>query len=137
MQLNKISVRMRHKHSRKCLNFNFFHQVLSYKNHAIDEILKDLLASEQMLSISQSLIRIGGSCEEPELQPYTEQSQRSYKDVIFEKYFYINSKSYFQSFKNLIVNKHLSFFYNIFLNPRCLNHSLNQGFRLAKRDDYF
>ena len=49
--------------------------VLSYKNHAIDEFLVDLVKSERNVS----LIRIGGSCNDPNLNMYLEQNQSSYK----------------------------------------------------------
>ena len=49
--------------------------VLSYKNHAIDEFLVDLVKSEG----SVSLVRIGGSCNDPNLNVYLEQNQNSYK----------------------------------------------------------
>ncbi|KAJ1548253.1 M-phase phosphoprotein 8, partial [Nowakowskiella sp. JEL0078] len=42
--------------------------VLSYKNHAIDEFLKDLLQSTKSLKF----IRIGGGCNEPLLSKYQE-----------------------------------------------------------------
>ncbi|SPR01593.1 unnamed protein product (mitochondrion) [Plasmodiophora brassicae] len=44
--------------------------VLSYKNHAIDEFLCDLVKSEP----SVSMIRIGGGCNEPSLSRYVERS---------------------------------------------------------------
>ena len=50
--------------------------VLSYKNHAIDEFLVDLVNSERNVS----LIRIGGSCNDPNLSMYLEQNQSTYKD---------------------------------------------------------
>ena len=50
--------------------------VLSYKNHAIDEFLVDLVNSERNVS----LIRIGGSCNDPNLNIYLEQNQSTYKD---------------------------------------------------------
>ena len=50
--------------------------VLSYKNHAIDEFLVDLVNSERNVS----LIRIGGSCNDPNLNMYLEQNQSTYKD---------------------------------------------------------
>ena len=49
--------------------------VLSYKNHAIDEFLVDLVKSEG----SVSLIRIAGSCNDPNLKPYLETNQITYK----------------------------------------------------------
>lgn len=52
--------------------------VLSYKNHAIDEFLVDLVTAEKNLQPS-SLIRIGGSCNEQQLNPYLETNQRAYK----------------------------------------------------------
>ncbi|KAG1712489.1 hypothetical protein DVH05_000233 [Phytophthora capsici] len=64
--------------------------VLSYKNHAIDEFLLDLLRSEPTLDHGptrrqsfaryyvnngfKKLIRIGGGCNEPELEPYRERN---------------------------------------------------------------
>ncbi|KAJ3054777.1 hypothetical protein HK097_000821, partial [Rhizophlyctis rosea] len=71
--------------------------VLSYKNHAIDEFLCDLLAAEQSgrFGARPKMIRIGGSCNDPRLQPYTEgtvmrnqqevrQSQQSLEDVHYK-----------------------------------------------------
>ena len=49
--------------------------VLSYKNHAIDEFLVDLVKSEGRVS----LVRIGGSCNDPNLNMYLEQNQHSYR----------------------------------------------------------
>ena len=49
--------------------------VLSYKNHAIDEFLVDLVKSEGNVS----LVRIGGSCNDPNLKPYLETNQIAYK----------------------------------------------------------
>ena len=49
--------------------------VLSYKNHAIDEFLVDLVKSEG----SVSLVRIGGSCNDPNLNMYLEKNQHSYR----------------------------------------------------------
>lgn len=58
--------------------------VLSYKNHAIDEFLLDLVRKEPSMNHSTSqrtpygyspyrpLVRIGGGCNEPELSPYQE-----------------------------------------------------------------
>ncbi|KAI9990974.1 hypothetical protein PInf_018592 [Phytophthora infestans] len=64
--------------------------VLSYKNHAIDEFLLDLLRSEPTLDHTpkrstyfgkyylnngfKKLVRIGGGCSEPELEPYRERN---------------------------------------------------------------
>ncbi|TDH66050.1 hypothetical protein CCR75_007122 [Bremia lactucae] len=66
--------------------------VLSYKNHAIDEFLLDLLRSEPTLNHTSTarngfvvgkyylnngfkkLVRIGGGCSEPELEPYRERN---------------------------------------------------------------
>ncbi|KAG7382936.1 hypothetical protein PHYPSEUDO_004232 [Phytophthora pseudosyringae] len=64
--------------------------VLSYKNHAIDEFLLDLLRSEPSLGHTpknntyygryylnngfKRLVRIGGGCSEPELEPYRERN---------------------------------------------------------------
>jgi len=51
--------------------------VLSYKNHAIDEFLCDLVKAEGTSGVlSRRLIRIGGSCNEPRLLPYSEKSIR-------------------------------------------------------------
>ena len=52
--------------------------VLSYKNHAIDEFLKDLIREE---TGKISLIRIGGSCKDPVLERYAENKQWVYKQV--------------------------------------------------------
>ena len=49
--------------------------MLSYKNHAIDEFLVDLVKSEGNVS----LVRIGGSCNDPNLKPYLETNQIAYK----------------------------------------------------------
>eukprot|EP00474_Spongospora_subterranea_P008580 CRZ09038.1 hypothetical protein [Spongospora subterranea] len=49
--------------------------VLSYKNHAIDEFLVDLVKSDHLTP--RSLIRIGGSCNEPRLMAYSEQANRA------------------------------------------------------------
>ena len=49
--------------------------VLSYKNHAIDEFLVALVKSEGNVS----LVRIGGSCNDPNLKPYLETNQIAYK----------------------------------------------------------
>jgi hypothetical protein len=52
--------------------------VLSYKNHAIDEFLSDLVAVMPRGSLYNKLIRIGGQCKDPRLQPYSErQASRS------------------------------------------------------------
>lgn len=57
--------------------------VLSYKNHAIDEFLLDLVRSEPSMGYGKyphkffgfrQLIRLGGGCNEPELQPFMEKS---------------------------------------------------------------
>lgn len=61
--------------------------VLSYKNHAIDEFLLDLVHAEPKLNHARMrfngrfygntfrrLIRIGGGCSEPELQQYAERN---------------------------------------------------------------
>eukprot|EP01134_Creolimax_fragrantissima_P007208 CFRG7208T1 len=48
--------------------------VLSYKNHAIDEFLVDLISAESTSSLRYSLIRIGGSCNDPRLIPYAERT---------------------------------------------------------------
>ena len=50
--------------------------VLSYKNHAIDEFLKDLIKAE---GPSISLIRIGGVSKDPTLATFAEQNHK--KDV--------------------------------------------------------
>ena len=47
--------------------------VLSYKNHAIDEFLVDLVKTERGLS-SNKMIRIGGQCQDPRLKTYSERS---------------------------------------------------------------
>lgn len=47
--------------------------VLSYKNHAIDEFLVDLVKAEPRLSRNQ-LIRIGGQCKDARLQAFSERS---------------------------------------------------------------
>jgi hypothetical protein len=54
--------------------------VLSYKNHAIDEFLRDLINSE---SNNLSLIRIGGSCKDQALMQFAEQNQPSFRQVNF------------------------------------------------------
>ena len=51
--------------------------VLSYKNHAIDEFLRDLINAESNVS----LIRIGGSCKDQALMQYAEQNQPSFRQV--------------------------------------------------------
>jgi len=49
--------------------------VLSYKNHAIDEFLSDLVASERSVANSRGgLIRIGGHCGDARLQQFSEKS---------------------------------------------------------------
>ncbi|RHY06073.1 hypothetical protein DYB36_006893 [Aphanomyces astaci] len=52
--------------------------VLSYKNHAIDEFLKDLVKSEPVFRYNhnplRSLVRIGGSCKDPALAQFSEQN---------------------------------------------------------------
>ena len=55
--------------------------VLSYKNHAIDEFLKDLIRDETQGHGKISLIRIGGSCKDPLLERYAENKQWVYKQV--------------------------------------------------------
>ena len=77
--------------------------VLSYKNHAIDEFLKDLIRDETQGQGKISLIRIGGSCKDPLLERYAENKQWVYKQVhtaivkrFFEsalKYFLVCEKS--------------------------------------------
>ncbi len=52
--------------------------VLSYKNHAIDEFLVDLVKAEGR---QLSLIRIGGQSSEPILRNYLEFNQQSFKKV--------------------------------------------------------
>ena len=47
--------------------------VLSYKNHAIDEFLVDLVNAETRLS-RDDLIRIGGQCKDARLQLFSERS---------------------------------------------------------------
>ena len=47
--------------------------VISYKNHAIDEFLVDLLKAEPY-SLRNSLIRTGRMCSDPRLQPYSEKT---------------------------------------------------------------
>ncbi|GKY97164.1 hypothetical protein MPSEU_000674800 [Mayamaea pseudoterrestris] len=47
--------------------------VLSYKNHAIDEFLVDLVAAEPSLN-GRHLIRIGGQCKDDRLLQYSERS---------------------------------------------------------------
>ena len=46
--------------------------VLSYKNHAIDEFLSDLVQMMPTKSLYNKLIRIGGQCKDFRLQPYSE-----------------------------------------------------------------
>ena len=47
--------------------------MLSYKNHAIDEFLFDLVSAEKHLS-RNDLIRIGGQCKDTRLQVFSEKS---------------------------------------------------------------
>jgi len=47
--------------------------VLSYKNHAIDEFLVDLVKAETSLN-QNKLIRIGGQCKDPRLMLFSERS---------------------------------------------------------------
>ena len=51
----------------------FYGTVLSYKNHAIDEFLLDLVKAEPRFSRSD-LIRIGGQCKDARLQLFSERS---------------------------------------------------------------
>lgn len=46
--------------------------VLSYKNHAIDEFLNDLIVAMPRRSLFNKLIRIGGQCKDTRLEPYSE-----------------------------------------------------------------
>jgi hypothetical protein len=46
--------------------------VLSYKNHAIDEFLVDLVKTIGPSTLRNSLIRIGGQCKDPRLAAYSE-----------------------------------------------------------------
>lgn len=48
--------------------------VLSYKNHAIDEFLVDLVKIEPASSLRNRLIRIGGQCKDPRLVQFSEQT---------------------------------------------------------------
>jgi len=48
--------------------------VLSYKNHAIDEFLVDLVNAESRSLPRNKLIRIGGKCNDARLFPYSESS---------------------------------------------------------------
>ncbi len=59
--------------------------VLSYKNHAIDEFLRDLINAERNVS----LIRIGGSCKDQALMQYAEQNQPSYRQVCLPILIYV------------------------------------------------
>ncbi|EQC36202.1 hypothetical protein SDRG_06312 [Saprolegnia diclina VS20] len=61
--------------------------VLSYKNHAIDEFLKDLVRTQSSLKYgTNGLVRIGGVCKDPELAPFSEQSVFcSHKEVKAQK----------------------------------------------------
>jgi predicted HAD superfamily phosphohydrolase len=52
--------------------------VLSYKNHAIDEFLRDLINAENR---KISLIRIGGSSKDKILEQYAERNQQSFRQV--------------------------------------------------------
>ena len=47
--------------------------VLSYKNHAIDEFLVDLVNAEQPHTLRNKLIRIGGQCKDARLAQFSEQ----------------------------------------------------------------
>ena len=49
--------------------------VLSYKNHAVDEFLLDLLKSEGKYWDRKSMVRLGGGCKEEKLVPYLERTQ--------------------------------------------------------------
>ena len=59
--------------------------VLSYKNHAIDEFLRDLINSE---GNNLSLIRIGGSCKDQSLMQFAEQNQPSFRQVFKTSAYY-------------------------------------------------
>jgi hypothetical protein len=48
--------------------------VLSYKNHAIDEFLVDLVKAEPASSLRNKLIRIGGQCKDPRLFQFSERN---------------------------------------------------------------
>jgi replication-associated recombination protein RarA len=56
--------------------------VLSYKNHAIDEFLCDLLASASCLRATNKLIRIGGHCSDPRLTRYSERSASKHDPAV-------------------------------------------------------
>jgi len=56
--------------------------VLSYKNHAIDEFLVDLVKTERSILQSSKMIRIGGQCQDSRLVKYSERSAYdSYSEV--------------------------------------------------------
>lgn len=56
--------------------------VLSYKNHAIDEFLCDLIQAETPFKLRNKLVRIGGQCNDTRLQPFSERYiSRSDKQV--------------------------------------------------------
>ena len=56
--------------------------VLSYKNHAIDEFLRDLIKAEKY---NIDLVRIGGSQnDDPDLQRYSEYNLKSFKSYVHE-----------------------------------------------------
>jgi hypothetical protein len=48
--------------------------VLSYKNHAIDEFLVDLVQAEPSGQLTNKLIRIGGQCKDQRLVRYSERN---------------------------------------------------------------
>ena len=48
--------------------------VLSYKNHAIDEFMVDLVNAEPSTLSRGKMIRIGGQCKDTRLQQYSERS---------------------------------------------------------------
>lgn len=54
--------------------------VLSYKNHAIDEFLLDLIKAERNLN----MIRIGGGATDPALDIYSERRQRSSQTFVVQ-----------------------------------------------------
>lgn len=60
--------------------------VLSYKNHAIDEFLVDLVKTENSILSSNKMIRIGGQCHEPRLIRYSERAAYdNYSEVMAAK----------------------------------------------------
>lgn len=48
--------------------------VLSYKNHAIDEFLIDLVRAEGADKLRNRLLRLGGQCKEPKLADFSERT---------------------------------------------------------------